>query len=203
MSEPVETPEQQATAQSNSPSTLDQATHTLSNPPTSTTDPKTSYAEVAKPTGDSMIDPELIALPPPTPPPINGSSSSSALPREPGAPMTIIESIASAPNPRTTDFTIPPMTEEWIDIETLDQDAQNGTPGSPAAKLMKVIAPPNATQAESRWPAVSLYLVCFGLGGIRFCGIIGICYLISWRVALDGVAVPTLGANGFDEGFSC
>lgn len=67
--------------------------------------------------------------------------------------MGIHESIASAPAPRLTDF-VPNWDEaEGIDVEALqvDEDA----PGSPTAKIMRAIAPPNAVQPDTKWPPVS------------------------------------------------
>lgn len=102
-----------------------------------------------------MIDPELASMSQPTP--TNGASGDNAL-RDPAAPMGIHDSIASAPAPRLTDF-VPNWDEaEGIDVEALqvDEDA----PGSPTAKIMRAIAPPNAVQPDTKWPAVStLYLI--------------------------------------------
>ncbi|WWD22405.1 hypothetical protein CI109_106896 [Kwoniella shandongensis] len=118
---------------------------------------------------DPVIDPELMDLPAPphhrpTPPPSshtdhhNGTSTSNAdkspveqqPPREPGT-MGIIESIASAPDPRPTDFQVPK--DEGIDLEALENAADDmDIPGSPTAKLMRAIAPPNATQPNPNWP---------------------------------------------------
>lgn len=114
---------------------------------------------------DTLIDPELADLPAPvqvhksdSP---NGTPAAEAVsyppsgPREPGAPMTITESIALAPQPRTTDFSMLPLNEDVINLEALDAAAEDGVPGSPTAKLMKAIAPPNAAQMNPNWPAVS------------------------------------------------
>lgn len=113
---------------------------------------------------EPMIDPELMDLP--APPHVHHPDSPNGTPsaettsyltsaRDPSSVMTITESIALAPQPRTTDFSMLPLNEEGIDLEALDAAAEDGTPGSPTAKLMKVIAPPNAAQVTSNWPAVS------------------------------------------------
>ncbi|ORY34293.1 hypothetical protein BCR39DRAFT_517517 [Naematelia encephala] len=122
----------------------------------------TSYAEVAKiaPSGaatDAMIDPDLVNLPPPARNGINNSSST-ATPRDSNSQMTITESIARAPNPRTTDFQISNINNEgWIDVDVIEQAnaaaAEDDVPGSPTAKIMRAIAPSNATQPETKWPA--------------------------------------------------
>ncbi|WVR03484.1 hypothetical protein IAU60_000475 [Kwoniella sp. DSM 27419] len=116
---------------------------------------------------DHMIDPELADLPAPphhnpSPPAgINGSDmpgdhagplDSTAPLREPGT-MGITESIASAPNPRPADFPPPDQLQnEGIDLEALGQLADDDMPGSPTAKLMRAIAPPNAVMAVPTWP---------------------------------------------------
>lgn len=83
-----------------------------------------------------MIDPELASLPAP------GS-------------LSITESIAQAPNPRPADFSMLPLTHEELDLSALDPASLEGAPGSPTAKLMKAIAPPNAAQPDTKWPTVS------------------------------------------------
>ena len=115
---------------------------------------------------EPVIDPELMALAAPSnlhqsesangrsPVDITSSYPISDL-REPGAPMTITESIALAPQPRTTDFSMLPLHEEGIDLEALEKAAEDGTPGSPIGKFMKAIAPPNAAQSNASWPSVS------------------------------------------------
>ena len=71
--------------------------------------------------------------------------------------MSITQSIASAPDPRPADFTMTQLeNNEEIDLEALDAaTAEGGPPGSPAQKLMRAIAPANATQVDTKWPAVS------------------------------------------------
>ncbi|OCF45217.1 hypothetical protein I317_01020 [Kwoniella heveanensis CBS 569] len=72
--------------------------------------------------------------------------------REPGS-MGITESIASAPNPRQSDFPPPDqIQDDGLDLEALGQLADDDMPGSPTAKLMRVIAPPNAVMAAPTWP---------------------------------------------------
>ena len=52
-----------------------------------------------------------------------------------------------------------PMDEQEIDLSALDAaNEEGGPPGSPQAKLMKAIAPPNATQPDAKWPPVSATL---------------------------------------------
>lgn len=99
---------------------------------------------------EQVIDPELASLSHPETG--NGASTEPAV-QDPAAPMGIHESIASAPAPRLTDF-VPNWDEaEGIDVEALqvDEDA----PGSPTAKIMRAIAPPNAVQPDTKWPPVS------------------------------------------------
>ena len=112
--------------------------------------------------GEPIIDPELADLP--APPHLRSASTngagngSTAHLREPGGPMSITESIASAPNPRPADFSMLPISKEEIDLEALDvATEEGGIPGSPTAKLMRAIAPPNASQPDPKWPAVSQY----------------------------------------------
>ncbi|WVF66180.1 hypothetical protein IAT40_000920 [Kwoniella sp. CBS 6097] len=72
--------------------------------------------------------------------------------REPGS-MGITESIASAPPPRMGDFPPPDqIQDDGLDLEALGQLADDDMPGSPTAKLMRVIAPPNAVMAAPTWP---------------------------------------------------
>ncbi|WVQ93804.1 hypothetical protein IAU59_000882 [Kwoniella sp. CBS 9459] len=72
--------------------------------------------------------------------------------REPGS-MGITESIASAPNPRAAEFPPPDqLQDDGLDLEALGQLADDDMPGSPTAKLMRVIAPPNAVMAAPTWP---------------------------------------------------
>lgn len=104
--------------------------------------------------GKPMIDPELADLPPP---PHHHMPEDDALPvltREPGQ-MSITESIAQAPNPKPADFSMLPITNEDMDLTTLDPSAMDGPPGSPSARLLKAIAPPNAAQPDSKWQPVS------------------------------------------------
>lgn len=136
-------------------------------PSTSDTNRRTTRTTPAKSTGpsDTIIDPDLADLPAPKhvhrPDSANGNPSieiTSYPPpgtRDLGASMSITESIALAPQPRTTDFSMLPLNEDGIDLQALDAAADDGTPGSPTSKLMKAIAPPNAAQASSNWPAVS------------------------------------------------
>ena len=139
-------------------------------PPSPPPEETTSTTDHVRPesTGPSEIavDPELLALAAPSDllqsdsangrSPIDNTLSypTSDL-REPGAPMTITESIALAPQPRTTDFSMLPLHEEGIDLGALEKAAEDGTPGSPTGKLMKTIAPPNAAQSHSNWSSVS------------------------------------------------
>ena len=69
--------------------------------------------------------------------------------------MTITESIALAPQPRTTDFSMLPLSEEGINLDALGTPVDDGSPGSPTSKLMRAIAPPNAAQTNPNWQAVS------------------------------------------------
>ena len=109
-------------------------------------------AEPAGPSAaDAMIDPQLAALPAPSHVHLPPSDSPNGI----SPSMTITESIALAPQPRTTDFSMLPLNEEGLDLEALDTAAEEGTPGSPTAKLMKAIAPPNAAQPNPNWLAVS------------------------------------------------
>ena len=49
-----------------------------------------------------------------------------------------------------------PKVPEELDLEALEAAAQEGgPPGSPAQKLMRAIAPANATQPDAKWPSVS------------------------------------------------
>ena len=94
-------------------------------------------------TGDPQIDPELASLPAP-------------------GTLSITESILQAPNPRPADFSMMPITSSDIDITALDEASLDGAPGSPTAKLMKAIAPPNAAQPDAKWAPVSASLYsCF------------------------------------------
>jgi hypothetical protein len=108
---------------------------------------------------EPMIDPELASLPAPAnphrpTPPNNGALASGTEELEPPLTMSITESIAAAPAPRPTDF-MPNLDDQeaGIDLDALqvDEDA----PGSPTAKVMRAIAPPNAAQLDQKWPAVS------------------------------------------------
>lgn len=115
---------------------------------------------------EAVIDPELADLPPPPHHSSNGASTSTAPtlaaapessypPGPPGQPTSISESIASAPNPHTADFSPLPFTQdESLDPLALD-NAAGEEPGSPNARLMRAIAPPNAAQPNTNWPAVS------------------------------------------------
>lgn len=96
---------------------------------------------------EPMIDPELADLPPPPHHSSNGSNGST---RIPGEPTSITESIASAPNPHTTDFSPLPFTQEESQIPIIDDE-----PGSPTARLLRALAPPNAAQPDPKWPPVS------------------------------------------------
>jgi len=96
----------------------------------------TTLADTQNANGEAMIDPELASLPAP------GS-------------LSITESIAQAPNPRPADFSMLPLTHEELDLSALDPASLEGAPGSPTAKLMKAIAPPNAAQPDTKWPTVS------------------------------------------------
>ena len=89
-----------------------------------------------------MIDPELADLPAP--------------PHhlEPGT-LSITESILQAPNPRPADFSMMPITGD-VDVADLSEVNLDGPPGSPTAKLLKAIAPPNAAQPDNKWPPVSV-----------------------------------------------
>lgn len=145
------------------------------------------------PKGDSpaepQIDPALADLPPPPHHPSNGSAPAHAAgtladvpaivtPRDspyprltgvPGEPTSITESIALAPNPHTADFSpLPFTTDDSIDVTALD-DAATDEPGSPTARLLRAIAPPNAAQPNPNWPPVSCrmrvarpHTICFG-----------------------------------------
>ncbi|KAK4684293.1 hypothetical protein P7C73_g5892, partial [Tremellales sp. Uapishka_1] len=118
---------------------------------------------------EPMIDPELMDLPPPPhlhkppTPPQPTPSAAPALPI-PGEPMGITQSIASAPNPHHTDFSILPFNAEGgIDLDQIDTTLDDG-PGSPTAKVMRAIAPPNAAQPNPTWAqpppnaSVNLYI---------------------------------------------
>ncbi|KAK8845459.1 hypothetical protein IAR55_006172 [Kwoniella newhampshirensis] len=144
-------------------------------PAPATGDDNTPSRAVPSDSAEPVIDPELMDLPAPphhrpTPPTstddANGTTTKSPAagnnnnneaekeyqhpPREPGT-MGIIESIASAPDPRPTDFQVPK--DEGIDLEALENAADDmDIPGSPTAKLMRAIAPPNATQPNPNWP---------------------------------------------------
>lgn len=96
---------------------------------------------------EPMIDPELADLPPPPHHSSNGSNGST---RIPGEPTSITESIASAPNPHTTDFSPLPFTQDESQIPVVDDE-----PGSPTARLLRALAPPNAAQPDPKWPPVS------------------------------------------------
>ncbi len=93
-------------------------------------------------TENHMIDPELADLPAP--------------PHhlEPGT-LSITESILQAPNPRPADFSMLPITGE-SDVTDLSEINLDGPPGSPTAKLLKAIAPPNAAQPDNKWSPVSV-----------------------------------------------
>lgn len=126
------------------------------------------------PGGAPEIDPALADLPPP-PHHSNGSASASGpaantsaitaasnIPRDspyplrvPGEPTSITESIATAPNPHTADFSPLPFTQDAsIDVVSLD-DAAGEEPGSPTARLLRAIAPPGAAQPNPTWARVS------------------------------------------------
>lgn len=98
---------------------------------------------------EPMIDPELADLPPPPHHSSNGSNGST---RIPGEPTSITESIASAPNPHTTDFSPLPFTQDESQIPVVDDE-----PGSPTARLLRALAPPNAAQPDPKWPPVSSF----------------------------------------------
>lgn len=132
----------------------------------------------ASPGGEPEIDPALADLPAPPHHGSNGSASANAQGtpgaggasasatasavrdspyplRVPGEPTSISESIASAPNPHTADFSPLPFTQDAsIDVTALD-DAATDEPGSPTARLLRAIAPPNAAQPTQNWPPVS------------------------------------------------
>lgn len=114
----------------------------------STSAPQTLASETEKDTtNDSQIDPELASLPAP-------------------GTLSITESILQAPNPRPADFSMMPITSSDIDLAALDEATLEGAPGSPTAKLMKAIAPPNAAQPDAKWPAVSCVDCFLGVGWV-------------------------------------
>jgi hypothetical protein len=139
---------------------------TMSAPASSRVTPKGD-----SPAGEPEIDPALADLPAPPHHGSNGSASAGATGagaslapprgspyphRVPGEPTSISESIASAPNPHTADFSpLPFTTDASIDVTALD-DAATDEPGSPTARLLRAIAPPNAAQPNPNWPPVSL-----------------------------------------------
>ena len=121
-----------------------------------------------------MIDPDLANLPAPPPnpssrasPSANGQTSTLASFAEavaagasadgasggegPKVTLGLTESIASAPNPRHTDFTPPNFDNEEKEGGNDEMDL----PGSPTSKAMRLIAPPNAMMPDPKWPAVS------------------------------------------------
>ncbi|KAL1407098.1 hypothetical protein Q8F55_006511 [Vanrija albida] len=135
----------------------------MSEPSSARHSPKDKSPVAAAPAAaEPVIDPELADLPPP-PHHSNGAASSSANaaainrdtpypPRQPGDPMGITESIASAPNPHHAEFSPLPFTQDSsIDVTALD-DAADNAPGSPNARLLRAIAPPNAAQPNPNWP---------------------------------------------------
>lgn len=67
--------------------------------------------------------------------------------------MSITESIRQAPNPRPADFSMLPLSND--DTEPAANDGDDAQPGSPTSRMMRAIAPPNATVPDVKWPAVS------------------------------------------------
>ena len=117
-------------------------------PAASTSNGTPAQTNTAVDDGEPMIDPELADLP--APPHHNGPD-----PSEEGR-VSITESIAQAPNPRPADFSMLPLQNEDIDLSALDAATVDGPPGSPTARLLKAIAPPNAAQPDPKWPPVSI-----------------------------------------------
>jgi hypothetical protein len=92
---------------------------------------------------------------PAAPPTLAASRDVYHRPYIPGEPTTITETIASAPNPHNADFSPLPFTQdETMDPLALDAAAEE-EPGSPTARLLRAIAPPNATQPNPNWAPVS------------------------------------------------
>lgn len=55
-----------------------------------------------------------------------------------------------------------PITNEDMDLSTMDAGVMDGPPGSDSARLLKAIAPPNAAQVDTNWKPVSLLFVVDG-----------------------------------------
>ncbi|EIW67988.1 hypothetical protein TREMEDRAFT_63872 [Tremella mesenterica DSM 1558] len=100
-----------------------------------------------------QIDPDLVDLPAPAHNPpsheveheIDEHEPPTLASIKPDAPMGITESIASAPNPRHTDFTPP-------DFDKVEEEEEGGIPGSPTTKAIRAVAPPNAMMPDPKWP---------------------------------------------------
>jgi hypothetical protein len=91
-------------------------------------------------------------------PAASGSTSSGG-----GLLSSITASIASAPNPRPSDFNYSVINDEEATLDSADIDAigpDGAPPGSPTARLLKATAPHNAAQPDSRWNSVSVILKC-------------------------------------------
>lgn len=146
-----------------------------------------SHESTPQPASEAMIDPELAALPAPSRPTsasaqpdpessttnnngdvTNGNGSASTTTAYPyslqsddlgvSAALGITQSIASAPNPRPSEFNytqiaeFPPSTLDDVDYDAIVND---GNPGSPTSKVMRAAVPHNAAQLEPKWPPVS------------------------------------------------
>lgn len=130
--------------------TTDEATSSVTPLPTSTIEPLPTITKLPIPAARTKARTKST----------NGSGSAAELPKPPA--MGITESIASAPAPRPTDFSYDPNAAEYeIDIEAALERASKDEdmPGSPTSKIMRAIAPPQASVADVKWPVVSLSLL--------------------------------------------
>jgi hypothetical protein len=88
---------------------------------------------------EPMIDPSLASLPAP--------------PLQSAQTLSITESIALAPQPRTSDFTMMSLNDD-AEEPTLNAIGEDGVADSPVVKVAKTIAPPNAGQSDPKWMPV-------------------------------------------------
>ncbi|BEJ16698.1 hypothetical protein CspHIS471_0600990 [Cutaneotrichosporon sp. HIS471] len=124
----------------------------MSRPPSSRQTPKVSPPN-SVPAEHQHSNGASSSSTPVAPPTLAASRDVYHRPYIPGEPTTITETIASAPNPHNADFSPLPFTQdETMDPLALDAAAEE-EPGSPTARLLRAIAPPNATQPNPNWPS--------------------------------------------------
>ncbi|WVQ76368.1 hypothetical protein IAR50_006033 [Cryptococcus sp. DSM 104548] len=127
-------------------------------------EPRAPSVPVAAPVGPPRPVSQPTSQAPAPPLPAEPSHSQSHTPQPPRhypsyhEPHTlgIHESIAQAPDPKPGDFMPPRLgeddAEEVFDLDALRGQVDDDIPGSPTAKLMRVIAPQQAVQQVPVWP---------------------------------------------------